>query len=195
MSAEFQVFLRRSPSRVEARYVESSISASEAEARVAESRQRASEELRAQYEAQLNDMRQEAVEFHQQLLGSLEGAVERWMREWESQVPELVFAGVRAVLADFELSDADLHGWVQRALQENNASGKSEVEIRLSPKNAERLGAYWEDNDLSLPAHCRLHAEPDYSEVECRVVGQSGILDASLTTRLAGLQRLWRVGS
>ncbi|MFP4541788.1 MAG: FliH/SctL family protein [Opitutales bacterium] len=176
-----------------ARYAEPMVSASEVEVRVAAARETAETELRDHYQAQLNDVRQEAVAFHQQILGSLETALERWMQQWEAQVPELVFAGVRAVLSDFELTDEQLDTWVRRALAAQVGGEKTEVEIRLSPDNARKLEAYWAENELGLPPRCRLKPDSSCTAVECRLVGEGGILDASLTSRLSQLQRLWKL--
>ena len=193
MSTEFQLFFNSSPRAVTAEYGQPLMPQDQVQTLVEGARRKASDELRQQYEAQISDLRSEAIEFHQQLLGQVEEAARRWMREWERQVPELIFAGVRAVLADFELTDDQLHEWVRRTLAECGASDKSELEIRLSPKNVERLKAYWEEHAVELPQSFRLHAMSDYSEVECRVIGRRGILDASLPVRLNQLKRAWNL--
>lgn len=193
MSAEFRVFFSSAPSAVEATTVAETVPAEEVEHRVAEARKAAVAEVRDQYEAQLAELRTEAVEFHQSFFERLERTLDQWTGEWEREVPELVFAGVRAVLADFEMTDAQLHEWVQRALQEQGVTARSEIELRLSPANAERLERYWAKAEIALPAGCQLRAMPTFSDLECRLAGKGGILDASLTERLKQLQRLWKL--
>lgn len=193
MSTEFQLFFGASPSGVRAEYGQPHVPQDRVDTLVDNARRRAAEDLRQQYEAQISDLRSEAVEFHQQLLGQIEEAARRWMREWERQVPTLIFSGVRAVLADFKLTDEQLHAWVERTLAECGASDKSELEIRLSPKNVERIQAFWREHEVELPQSFRLHPMPEYSEVECRVVGRRGILDASLPVRLSQLSRAWKL--
>ncbi len=193
MSAEFQIFFKQPPSRVKAEYTPSTIPARELEERLAEARAKAADDLRQHYDAQISDMRSEAVEFHQQLVGRIEAALADWSAEWERQVPSLILIGVRAVLADFKLTDEQLSGWVHRALEEVGATDRSEFEIQLSPHNVQRLAAFWEDNGISLPGACFLSPVPELSEVDCRVAGRSGILDASLPNRLSQLRRLWKL--
>jgi len=193
LSTEFQVFFSRSPSGVRGEYGQPQVAVSELERQVAAARKRAAEELHQQYEAQINDLRAEAVEFHQQFLDQFEQATQRWQRKWEEQVPQLIFAGVRAVLSDFECTDEQLHDWVKGTLDEAGANDKSELEVRLSPRNAERLEKFWKENDITLPGSCRLHPMSDQTDVECRVIGRRGIFDASLTERLAQLKRLWNL--
>lgn len=193
MSAEFQAYFPQAPVRMRLEKVEPGVPRKEMEARVAEARARAAEELHQQYEAQIADMRSEAVAFHQQLLGRVHDAVTEWTSDWERQVPELVLAGVRAVLSDFQLSDEQLAQWVERALREAGVNERSELEIRLSEHNAERLEAFWKTNDIRLPESCFVTPVAGLSDVDCRVVGRSGILDASLPVRLSQLRRLWKL--
>jgi flagellar biosynthesis/type III secretory pathway protein FliH len=193
LSTEFQLFFAAAPSAVRAEYAPPLVPRAELEAQIRAARRAATEELRQQYEAQISDLRTEAVEFHQHLLSQLDENTRTWMSEWEARVPELIFAGVRAVLSEFEMSEEQLQAWVRGTLDEAGASDKSELEVRLSPKNVARLERFWAENALGLPVRARLHAIAGYSEVECRVVGRRGIFDASLNGRLGQLKRLWNL--
>lgn len=193
MSASFQVFFPEALRSVTPRFSESSIPESGVEALLTEAREEAAAQVRQQYEAQINDLRTEAVEFHQQFLGHLQETLEKWMEHWEADVPKLVFSGVRAVLADFEFTDEQLHAWLNKALRDAGAGEKGHLEVNLSADNIKRLEAYWKENGLSLPKNCRLRLDDHCSPVDCRVVGQKGIVDASLPVRLSQLSRLWRV--
>lgn len=191
MSTELQVFFDAPPSGVTAKYRQASVPQNEVDAQISATRMKAAEDLRQQYEAQLSDMRTEAVEFHQHLVSSIEDALGRWKARWEEQVPALVFAGVHSVLSDFELSDEQLHAWVKRTFDECGAKDKGTLEVRLSPKNVHRLQAFWKEQEITVPETCVLHAAKECSDVDCRIVGRRGILDASLPVRLSQLRRLW----
>ena len=193
MSAEFQVFFRQSPTAIALQRREPMVSVAEMEAAVEEASRSAVEKLRQGYEAQLNELRSEAIEFHQHFINAMEDAMERWKADWEREIPALVFAGVRAVLKDFELSDEQLQQWVNGALVEYGFSEKSRIELHISPRNHERLRAFWERAGLAAPPFCQICPDPSLSDGQCIVSGMGGILDASLPNRLSQLQRLWKL--
>lgn len=193
MSTDYQILFTTSPSAVRGEFGQPQVPQAEVETRLSELRRKVLDDTRQQYEAQINDLRGEAVEFHQQVLDQVEKALTAWQKEWVEQVPQLIFAGVKAVLADFSLGDEQLHGWVRRTLDEAGANDQSELEVRLSSHNVQRLEAFWESNDIAVPGKCRLHAIESYHDLECRVVGKRGIFDASLPVRLEQLKRLWNL--
>ncbi len=147
-------------------------------------------EAGASFAEQLSTQRQEALGLAEGVLRKLSDQHAALAAQARRCVPGLVMNMVRRVLAGCEANSAQIQHIIEQALAEAPGAGEQPLEVFLCPSDLAVLenmdGAAWRRN---LP-RVVLRADATLAPTDCLVLGNFGLIDARLETRLKAVEQL-----
>jgi flagellar assembly protein FliH len=112
-----------------------------------------------------------------------------WVRQWESNIVQLVIAIARQVIRkELSCQPQITEAWIREAL--DLASGAPSITLQLNPDDYEALGEQRESIRQHFGQMSETHvvADPAISRGGCRVVTDYGRIDQQLETQLERIQ-------